>query len=94
MCSRSCYGPGGPAPDVIATGAGGNPFTESGYTGWFDLDHGYRVGSTSVTVSPCAQTGVLGVSAGSRSVPAVVEQCQTEADRTTSTPVACAAGLR
>jgi hypothetical protein len=74
------YGPGGPRPDVIAPGAGGNPFTESGFTGWFDLDHGYRVGSHSVTLSPCGQTGVLSLSVGGRQTAPPVEQCQTEAD--------------
>ena len=38
-------GPHGPSPDLIETGDGGNPFTESGFTGWFDLDHGYAVSS-------------------------------------------------
>jgi hypothetical protein len=74
------YGPGGPDPDLIATGAGGNPFTQSGFTGWFELDHGYRVGPHSVSLAPCSQTGVLALSIGSRPVPSVVEQCQTEGD--------------
>ncbi len=74
------YGPGGPRADLIATGAGGNPFTQSGFTGWFDLDHGYRVRSGSATLAPCSQAGVLALSVGRRLAPSPVEQCQTEAD--------------
>ena len=32
-----------PQADLIATGDGGNPFTESGYTGWLALDNGFAV---------------------------------------------------
>lgn len=74
------YGPGGPRPELIATGAGGNPFTESGFTGWFDLDHGYRVGADSVALAPCSQTGVLRLLVGRRPAPSPVEACQTEGD--------------
>jgi hypothetical protein len=74
------YGKGGPAPDVIETGSGGNPFTESGWTGWFDLDHGYLVGGKGVILSPCGQTGSLAVSVGGALTPPPVEQCQTESD--------------
>ena len=28
---------------MILTGNGGNPFTESGWTGWTDLDNGYAL---------------------------------------------------
>ena len=56
---------------VILTGNGGNPFTESGWTGWTALDNGMRthqrgraesfgVTGPSLTMSPCFQTGVLG----------------------------------
>jgi hypothetical protein len=52
--------------ETILTGNGGNPFTESGWTGWFDLDNGYALTNTdsstghpSVTVAPCFQTGEL-----------------------------------
>ena len=39
------YGAGGPTPSkqAILTGNGGNPFTESGWTGWTDLDNGTRL---------------------------------------------------
>ncbi len=64
------YGKGGPPDQLILTGDGGNPFTASGWTGWFDLDHGFAVGRGSVLVSPCSQVGSLalridGAAAGS-----------------------------
>ena len=54
---------------MILTGNGGNPFTESGWTGWTALDNGYLLtnndpsspSGASVTMGPCFQTGVLGV---------------------------------
>jgi len=54
-------GTGAPTPNqqTILTGNGGNPFTESGWTGWTALDQGTAVTPSSVTVSPCFQTGVL-----------------------------------
>jgi hypothetical protein len=67
------YGAGGPAPDLIATGSGGSPFAEAGWTGWFDLDAGVEVTPGSVTVGPCFQTGVLTVSVGSRRIPLTPE---------------------
>ncbi len=49
---------------VILTGNGGNPFTESGWTGWTDLDNGYALTNSdpvttnpSITIGPCFQTG-------------------------------------
>jgi hypothetical protein len=82
------YGKGGPKPDAIETGSGGNPFTESGWTGWFDLDHGYVVGRKGVILGPCGQTGVLSLTIGGTAQPAPVEQCQTESDVTVAhTPV-------
>jgi hypothetical protein len=75
---------GGPAPDVIETGDGGNPFTESGFTGWFDLDHGYAVGSgrqrSIYVISPCGQTGVLTLRVGASEAPSPTDQCETETD--------------
>ncbi len=70
------YGNHGPKPDLIATGLGGNPFILSGWTGWFDLDNGYRLTSSSVQVSPCEQVGVLGV--GGRSTPPPNDWCDGE----------------
>jgi hypothetical protein len=60
-------GAGAPTPNhqVILTGNGGNPFTESGWTGWTDLDNGSlltndpSLGGPSLTLAPCFQTGVL-----------------------------------
>jgi hypothetical protein len=61
-------GANAPAPShqVILTGNGGNPFTESGWTGWTDLDNGFALqssdstvgGHPSLTIAPCFQTGV------------------------------------
>ncbi len=77
-------GPHGPAPDVIETGDGGNPFTESGFTGWFDLDHGFAVGSgghrTIYVIGPCGQTGVLTLRIGASLAPSPTDQCETETD--------------
>ena len=78
---RIGYGRHGPPPDRIATGDGGNPFTESGWTGWFDLDHGYAIGSRSVSLAPCSQTGVLAVTVnGTPTSAAPIDRCDTETD--------------
>ena len=75
---------GSPAPDFIETGDGGNPFTESGFTGWFDLDHGYAVrsasGHTQLLIGPCGQTGVLTLRVGAVLAPSPTDQCDTETD--------------
>ncbi len=71
---------------VILTGNGGNPFTESGWTGWTALDNGYLLtnddptspSATSVTMGPCFQTGVLGVTLNGSPV--------TESRRTETSP--------
>lgn len=82
---RIVYGllPGSPSPDAIATGNGGNPFTASGWTVWFDLDHGYAVaahgGVTRVLVGPCSQTGVLTLRLGRLSA-SPTNLCETESD--------------
>jgi hypothetical protein len=72
------YGRGGPRPDVIETGSGGNPFTASGWTGWSDLDTGFAVRRRSVAVSPCFQVGVLRLSVGGAPAPPLVEHCNGE----------------
>lgn len=56
-----------PAHQVIRTGNGGNPFTESGWTGWTGLDQGSRLTNDPVAepvlaLGPCFQTGVLSYS--------------------------------
>lgn len=69
------YGGGGPKPDEIATGAGGNPFTESGWTGWYALDSGFAVGRNTVKVGPCSLTGVLTVRVDGTATAPPIEQC-------------------
>jgi hypothetical protein len=73
-----------PTPDFIQTGAGGNPFTMSGFTGWFALDHGNAVisngGRTTVFVAPCSQTGVLSLRVGARLTESPVDLCQNAPD--------------
>jgi hypothetical protein len=69
-----------PTPDLIQTGDGGNAFTESGYTGWFDLDNGYAVSRTGVTLGPCSQTGVLSLRIGAAFSDPPAELCETESD--------------
>ncbi len=69
------YGRGGPAPAEIATGAGGNPFTEAGWTGWYALDAGFAVGGSSIALGPCGQTGVLTVRVDGKATAPPIEQC-------------------
>jgi hypothetical protein len=69
-----------PKPDLIQTGDGGNPFTESGYTNWFDLDSGSAVTGGGVTLGPCSQTGVLSLRVGAAFTEPPAELCQTETD--------------
>ena len=73
-----------PTPDFIETGDGGNPFTESGFTGWFDLDHGFVAASGAhrsvYVIGPCGQTGVLTLRIGASLAPSPTEQCETETD--------------
>ena len=69
------YGRGGPKEDEIATGAGGNPFTEAGWTGWYTLDSGFAVGRNTVKIGPCGQTGVLAVRVDGAATSPPIEQC-------------------
>lgn len=73
-------GRGAPAPELISTGDGGDPFSESGYTGWFDLDNGVSVDPRDVQVSPCGQVGVLSLRVGGRLTEPPAERCSTETD--------------
>jgi hypothetical protein len=68
-------GSGAPTPsqEQILTGNGGNPFSESGWTGWTAMDNGSLVTNTqsvqglappTITVEPCFQTGVEAYSVG------------------------------
>ena len=83
------YGRGGPQREIIATDSGGNPFTQAGWTGWYDLDHGFAVTPRAVVVAPCAQTGVLRLRVGGRLAGSPVRLCQTETDaaRVATTPI-------
>ncbi|HWC85969.1 MAG TPA: hypothetical protein VG388_05495 [Solirubrobacteraceae bacterium] len=78
------YGTGGPPTDTILTGNGGNAFTETGWTGWFDLDHGYAVfsafGVNGVLIAPCFQTGVLSLTINRAATESPTELCGTETD--------------
>ena len=78
------YGTGGPPGDAIVTGDGGNPFTQSGWTGWFDLDHGFAVQSGGsaggVLVGPCTQTGRLRLTVGRARTESPTDLCGTETD--------------
>ncbi|HEY5188229.1 MAG TPA: hypothetical protein VII87_04285, partial [Solirubrobacteraceae bacterium] len=69
-----------PSPELIATGDGGNPFTESGYTGWFELDHFVAVHAHSVALGPCSQVGVLSLRVGAALTPPPAQLCSTERD--------------
>ena len=73
-----------PVPDLIATGDGGNPFTEAGWTGWYELDHGYAVRSTAhgatITTAPCGQTGVQTLQIAGAVTESPADLCSTAAD--------------
>ena len=81
------YGSGGPSPDLITTGAGGDPFTEAGWTTWLDLDTGFALSRHSIAVAPCGQTGVLGVSVNGVPVPPLIPRCSGSVDAA-SVPIA------
>jgi hypothetical protein len=74
------FGNGAPAPELIATGDGGNPFTQSGTTGWYILDHFAAVAPHGVTLGPCSQVGVLSLRVGATLAPSPVPLCSTETD--------------
>ena len=79
-------GTGAPAlPDYITTGSGGNPFTESGWTGWTDIANGADVSDHNggfVTLGPCFQTGVLTLDVGATSFPGN-DTCNTQTNVST-----------
>ena len=60
---------------MIPTGDGGNPYGQSGFTGWFDLDHGFAVGRHSVRIGPCSQTGVLTLRRDGRALGTPLDDC-------------------
>ncbi len=71
------------APELIETGSGGNPFTETGWTGWLDLDTGFSVAQNSITIGPCGQTGVLQLTVDGVATVPPVSECRTEQDQAT-----------
>lgn len=84
-------GPGAPRPrhQVILTGNGGNPFAQSGWTGWTTLDNGTAVSNSNsvLQIAPCLQTGVLGAAInGTTPIPppngddGLVDTCNTQTD--------------
>jgi hypothetical protein len=78
-------GRGASGSDLISTADGGNPFTQSGYTGWFDLDHGTAIvtlgqRTSGVLVGPCAQTGVLALHVGRLVPESPTDLCQNTFD--------------
>ena len=78
------YGAGLAAPDYVQTGDGGNPFTEAGFTGWYELDNGYAAhpgaGGLTIELGPCSQTGVLSLRVGAVLTPSPTPACGTETD--------------
>jgi hypothetical protein len=74
------FGHGAPTPELIATGDGGNPFTQSGTTGWYILDHFAAVAPRRVALGPCSQVGVLSLRVGTSLAPSPVPLCSTETD--------------
>lgn len=89
------YRRGGPKPELIQTGNGGNPFGQAGWTGWFDLDHGFAVRSRSVEVGPCSQTGVLTLSLAAEPLASPLDLCGSDNTATVVTPrLGPDAGLR
>lgn len=74
------YGSGGPPPEHIATGQGGDPYDQAGFTGWYDLDSGYAVTHRGVLLAPCSQVGVLTIRVRSTASAPPIENCDTETD--------------
>ncbi len=90
-----------PNHQVILTGDGGNPFTESGWTGWNDLDNGAFVtnnpsfGGPSVTLAPCFQTGVETLTFnGTPTSETPTDFCNTQTDTATEGTATIGAGVR
>ena len=89
-------GAGAPRPsrEQILTGNGGNPFTESGWTGWVAMDNGSLLTNTqtvqgfpppTITLQPCFQTGVEAFTVGG--VPGTespTDFCNTSSDAATA----------
>ncbi len=77
-----------PTHQVILTGNGGNPITESGWTGWNAMDNGTAVSNASsvLQIAPCFQTGVLSATVGGSALTppngddGLVDFCSTQTD--------------
>jgi hypothetical protein len=92
----SYSGTGAPTPsqEQILTGNGGNPFTESGWTGWVAMDNGSLVTNTqtlqgfappTITLEPCFQTGVESYTvAGVAGSESPTDFCNTSSDAATA----------
>jgi hypothetical protein len=83
-------GTGVPSPEhqLVLTGNGGNPFTESGWTGWTDLDTGYNLSNSTspstLTMGPCFQTGTESYTVnGTGGFETPTDFCSTSADTAT-----------
>jgi hypothetical protein len=78
-------GPNAPGPtrEVIATGNGGDPFTEAGWTGWFAMDAGSTATSSSLTLAPCFQVGQLSALLNSTPLASPTDSCNTQTDSAT-----------
>ncbi len=100
-------GANAPTPNhqVILTGNGGNPFNESGWTGWTAMDDGTATtnsGGPQLQIAPCFQTGVLQAAINGTNVTppngddGLVDFCSTQTDVATiplSSPVTAAKAL-
>ena len=73
---------------MIQTGNGGNPLTESGWTGWTAMDNGTAVSNANsvLQIAPCFQTGVLAATIGGSALTppngddGLVDFCSTQTD--------------
>ncbi len=92
-------GTGAPSNQTILTGNGGNPFTESGWTGWTALDEGVALTNSdpalgngpSLSIGPCFQTGVLTFTGASAADQTATDFCGTASD-VADTPLSAPVG--
>ena len=86
-------GVGAPPDDVIMTGNGGNPFSESGWTGWFDLDNGYdaeQPAAAAVIARPVLPDGRAALALGATVEESPDDFCNTQTDTSVRTSRATA----
>lgn len=92
-------GSGAPANQTILTGNGGDPFTESGWTGWTAMDEGVALTNSdpalgnnpSLSFGPCFQTGVLTFTGASAADRTATDFCGTASD-VAETPLSAPVG--